>query len=188
MMKFSIAGTSIKIGVFAVIAVGFSIVIWIFMKTFHLKNQEVTSWKTRMEADCALVLTGGPGRIKMGFDLLQRGDVRKLVISGVNPKVSLEDIFSQIDTYTSVQKFNVIIENHSATTYGNMKQSLPLLNRLRCQKTLLVTSYVHMPRAYRLFEKNAGELTFVPYSIYSRHKFSGFLYEALKAVFYEIWF
>ena len=187
-MKFSITEFLIRFGTVVAIALGLSMTILVFIKTFQLKNQEVISWKVRMKADCALVLTGGPGRIKMGFNLLQRGDVRKLVISGVNPKVSLRDIFSQIDTYTSVQEFNVIIENHSATTYGNMKQSLPLLERLHCQKVLLVTSHIHMPRAYRIFKKNTRDFTFVPYSIYSRHKFSGFLYEALKSVFYEIWF
>lgn len=161
---------------------------WILYEVFLLRSLPVTSWTTSVKGDCALVLTGGPGRIRAGFDLLQRGDVRKLIISGVNPKVTIDDVFPQIDIYPGVQRFNVIIENNSRTTYGNVVHSLPLLKNLRCQKVILVTSELHMPRAKRLFKKFSNELVFEVHSVYSDQSFEDIFYEALKTVFYNLWF
>lgn len=162
--------------------------LWILFEAYGLSSQPITSWTQHAKGDCALVLTGGPGRVRAGFDLLQRGDVRKLVISGVNPNVSLDEIFPQIDIYPGVQRFNVLIENHSRTTYGNMVQSLPLLQRLRCQKVILVTSQLHMPRAKKLFQKNAQGLEFESHSVYTEQQINDIFYESMKTIFYNIWF
>lgn len=161
---------------------------WVLFEAYNLKNRDVTSWRWASKGDCALVLTGGSGRVRAGFDLLQRGDVRKLVITGVNPNVTLDEIFPQIDIYPGVQRFNVLMESHSRTTYGNMVQSLPLLKRLNCQKVILVTSQIHMPRALILFKKYSSEFEFEPHSVYAENKFGDLVYEALKKIFYAVWF
>ena len=161
---------------------------WVLFESLSLRHLPVTSWEQSTRGDCALVLTGGPGRVRAGFDLLQRGDVRKLVISGVNPNVTLEEIFPQVDLYPGVQRFNVLIENHSRTTYGNVVQSVPLLERLRCQKVILVTSQLHMPRAKKLFESYSKDFEFDVHSVYSDEDFEDLFYEALKTIFYNIWF
>jgi uncharacterized SAM-binding protein YcdF (DUF218 family) len=162
--------------------------LWILFEAYGLRNPKVSSWSQAFRGDCALVLTGGQGRVRAGFDLLQRGDVRKLVISGVNPNVTLDEIFPQIDIYPGVQRFNVLIENHSRTTYGNVVHSLPILERLRCQRVILVTSQLHMARAKKLFEKNASSLDFEAYSVYSELDLKDILNEAMKTVFYNLWF
>lgn len=165
--------------------------VWIGIDSYRLRYQKVTSWYQDSKGDCAVVLTGGPGRVREGFDLLQRGDVRKLIISGVNPDVRLLDIFPQRPFYPSVQNFNVILESHSRTTFGNQTHTLPLLEKLGCVNVLLVTSQVHMPRAHRLFTKRAegaGEFNFIKHSIYAEPTLRATLYESLKKVFYEILF
>lgn len=166
----------------------FGFVAWVLFEAIGLRNLPVTSWTQVTRGDCALVLTGGPGRVRAGFDLLQRGDVRKLIISGVNPNVTVDEIFPQIDLYPGVQRFNVLIENHSRTTYGNVVQSLPLLERLRCQKVILVTSQLHMPRAKRLFKSYSQDFEFEAHSVYAESKFNDLFYEAIKTIFYNIWF
>lgn len=163
--------------------------VWICIDSYRLRYQKVSSWYQDSKGDCAIVLTGGPGRVREGFDLLQRGDVRKLIISGVNPEVGLLDIFPQRAFYPSVQNFNVILESHSRTTFGNLNHSLPLLKKLGCVNVLLVTSQVHMPRAHRLFTKRTSdEFNFIKHSIYAEPTLRATLYESLKKVFYEILF
>ncbi len=161
---------------------------WVLFESFSLKKLPVTSWELPSRGDCALVLTGGAGRVRAGFDLLQRGDVRKLIISGVNPNVTLDEIFPQIDIYPGVQRFNVLIENHSRTTYGNVVHSVILLERLKCQKVILVTSQLHMPRAKKLFTSYTKDFEFEAHSVYAEARFKDLFYEALKTIFYNIWF
>lgn len=171
-----------------IVLLAFIFLSWIFYEAYFLRSLPVTSWTEDARGDCALALTGGHGRIRAGFDLLQRGDVRKLIISGVNPKVTVDDVFPQIDMYPGVQRFNVIIENNSRTTYGNVVHSLPLLRNLRCHKVILVTSELHMPRAKRLFEKYSKDLEFEVHSVYSDQRAQDIFYEAAKTVFYNLWF
>ncbi len=165
-----------------------SFVGWVLFEALNLNRRDVTSWTTPSKGDCAVVLTGGPGRVRAGFDLLQRGDVRKLIISGVNPNVTLDEIFPQIDIYPGVQRFNVLLENYSRTTYGNMIQSVPLLKRLSCKKVILVTSQIHMPRVLVLFSRYSNEFEFEAHSVYAENKYSDLFYEALKKIFYNVWF
>lgn len=161
---------------------------WVLIEASRLKFQPITSWTEDHKGDCAVVLTGGPGRVREGFDLLQRGDVRKLIISGVNPEVTLLDIFPQRLFYPSVQNFNVILENHSRTTFGNQSHSLPIIEKLGCTDIILVTSQIHMPRASKLFIKKSPGFNFIKHSVYAEPTLSATFYEALKKVTYEILF
>lgn len=170
----------------SIIAVG--LIFWVFFETIQLKKSQVTSWLKVIKGDCGLVLTGGPGRVRAGFDLLQRGDIRKLVISGVNPNVTLENIFPQIDLYPAVQRYDIILENRSRTTYGNAVQSAGILKTLGCQKVLVVTSQLHMPRALKVIKNFSPSIEFEPYSVYADPTQSHLMYESLKTVFYNIWF
>ena len=167
------------------------LMVWVLVDSYRLRFQKVSSWYEDPKGDCAVVLTGGPGRVREGFDLLQRGDVRKLIISGVNPEVGLLDIFPQRPFYPSVQNFNVILESHSRTTFGNYNHSMPLLEKLGCVDVLLVTSQVHMPRAYRLFTKRSKQtsnINLIKHSIYADPNLKATFTESLKKVFYEMLF
>lgn len=181
-----IKSTKLFLVLFALVLIG--LCVWILIEAYILKSIPVTSWTQQTRGDCAVVLTGGAGRVRAGFDLLQRGDVRKLIISGVNPSTTLNDMFPQIDMYPGVQRFNVLIENHSRTTYGNVVQSAPILENLGCKKVILVTSQLHMPRAKKLFEKYVKGIEFEAHSVYAEQKFNDLFYEATKTLFYNLWF
>lgn len=125
---------------------------------------EVTAWTTDHSADCAVVLTGGPHRVREGFDLLAQSRIKKLILSGVHPKATLREIFPQWPYYGLLDEENVILERRSQTTYGNIQQTVPLLEALFCKDVILITSRVHMYRAYRTFR---GKLS-LDYPIYQR--------------------
>src|SRR2546430_2773967 len=70
-----------------------SLFLWAFIREVRLvKNQPLNSWTDDVNADCAVVVTGGPNRIREGVDLLARHAVQKLIISGVHPQASFRDI------------------------------------------------------------------------------------------------
>lgn len=155
-----------------------------------LSAESITSWDQDPSADCAIVLTGGSNRVREGFDLLTRGQVKKLIISGVYSEANLREVLPLWSAYGLASEKDVILEKRSGTTYGNAQQSLALVEALRCRDVILVTSQVHMSRAYRTFR---GAFP-ADYPIYKHSVFSGrgetqFFEvgtEVLKSLFYSL--
>jgi uncharacterized SAM-binding protein YcdF (DUF218 family) len=163
-----------------------------FISEYRAVTREgVTSWSQNQIADCAVVLTGGAGRVREGFDLLSNQNVKKLIISGVNPNSRLREIMPVWSFYGSLKEDDVVLERRSETTYGNAQQSLSIVEALRCRDIILVTSRLHMHRAYRTFRGSYPENVEI-----FRHAVVSGRYEmnvmetsleALKSLFYSLW-
>lgn len=165
---------------------------WAFYKELTLiEKQRVTSWEEDQQADCAVVLTGGAGRVREGFDLLAQKRIKKLIISGVYPHATLREIFPQWPYYGSLDQRDVVLEKRSGTTYGNAQQSLPLVEALHCRDLILITSRIHMYRSLRIF--SAVFPSSIP--IYPRSIVQGsydspwpeLTMEVVKSLFYSLW-
>lgn len=157
----------------------------------RVRGFPATSWTEDHIADCAVVVTGGPGRVREGFDLLIRRSVQKLIISGVHPQAELRDIFPLWPFHPDLKEADVILEKTSQTTWGNAQQSLALVEALGCRDIVLITSRLHMYRALSTFR--ARFPSSIP--IYPRAVVPGSFqstrveisWEALKSLFYESW-
>jgi uncharacterized SAM-binding protein YcdF (DUF218 family) len=165
---------------------------WLFRREENLILAEpISAWLEDHRADCAVVLTGGAGRVREGFDLLAQGQVHKLIISGVHPRATLRDIFPQWPFYGNLRVEDVVLERRSTTTYGNALQSLPLVEAVRCRSVVLVTSHLHMRRAYRTFRGVfPQEILLLTRSVSSGSvppRSSDVAVEVLKALFYSLW-
>lgn len=126
--------------------------ILLLVETHHrLQEEGMASWQQELDADCALVLTGGPQRVREGFAVLARQQVRHLIISGVHPTTELADLTTPWDLIWGPDLNQIILEKRSTTTYGNAKQTLPLVEGLGCHKVELITSQLHMYRAFKTF-------------------------------------
>lgn len=151
----------------------------------------VQSWEKNQTCDCAVVLTGGAGRVREGFDLLANQIVKKLIISGVHNNVQLRELLPLWPFYGNINENDVVLEKRSETTYGNAQQSLAIVEALKCRDILLVTSRLHMHRAYRSFRASFPENIYIhPHSIVSgRYETSVWenSLEALKSLFYSLW-
>lgn len=162
-------------------------------KHFNTINQyPITAWVEDHQADCGVVLTGGPNRLGDAFEQLYLKRVKKLIISGVNPTTRLRDIFPEKVFYGDLDDGDIILEKRSLTTYGNAQQALPLIEALNCKDVVLITSKLHMMRAFKTFRKHFP----LDIPIYTRSTL-GRRYkphwtrvgvETLKAVFYDLWF
>lgn len=165
---------------------------WWFRHEETLITQEkVSAWVEDHRADCAVVVTGGPGRVREGFDLLTQGQVRKLIISGVHPRATLREIFPQWPFYGNLRAEDVVLERRSTTTYGNAVQSLPLVEAVRCRSVVLITSHLHMRRAFQTFRQVfPDEILLLTRSVSSGAippRSSDVTVEVLKSMFYSIW-
>lgn len=167
-------------------------VIGLFGTEFNqITETPLTSWNEDQAADCAIVLTGGPGRVREGLDLLARGSVKKLIVAGTHPKAQLREIFPMWPYFGGVDEGDIFFERRSRTTYGNAQQTLPLAEGLGCGKILLVTSRIHMHRALRTFRRTYPS----DIQLLSQPTTPGFgesevreiLFETVKSLFYQLW-
>lgn len=153
--------------------------------------QKPTEWTEPASGDCGVVLTGGPARIRAGFDLLAQGRIHKLIISGVYPGAILREIFQQISFYGPINEDDVILEKRSSTTYGNAQQSLPLAEALHCRSVVLVTSRLHMYRSFRIFRTVfPSEIKIIPRAVVAGRLEPNFFeasFETIKSLFYALW-
>lgn len=158
---------------------------------FLIQSEEMTSWTRDTEAECALVLTGGPNRIREGFALLSRKQVQRLIISGVNPTTELRDLMNPWDLIWGPDLDKITLEKRSTTTYGNAQQTLPIVEGLGCRRVALITSQLHMYRAFRTlraaFPTSIEILKHaVPPTASEVNLWETFT-ELVKTVFYSIW-
>tara|TARA_Y100000817_G_scaffold269194_1_gene226613 strand:+ start:185 stop:751 length:567 start_codon:yes stop_codon:yes gene_type:complete len=151
----------------------------------------ITSWTEDVVADCAIVLTGGPFRIREGMDLLSQGRVKKLIVSGVNPNSNLLDIFPNLPFYGTVSEDDIVLEKNSQTTYGNAQQSLQVTEVLKCRDVILITSRLHMYRSLNTFMSIfPAELQIYPRAIVAgryQPKLGSIMVETIKSLFYGLW-
>ncbi len=167
------------------------LIVWFFQEVKSIRAQPMSSWQVTRHADCGIVLTGGPGRVREGFDVLAQGLVRKLIISGVHEDVRLRELLPQKTFYGALNESNIVLEKRSGTTFGNAQQSLPFIEAFRCREVLLITSRSHIYRAMRTFRAALPPAIL----IYEHPVVSGrhlpdraeVWQEALKSMFYSFW-
>jgi len=151
----------------------------------------VDTWRSNQTADCAVVLTGGAGRVREGVDLLVRHSVRKLIVSGVNPQAEWREIFPLWPFYQDVHESDIVLERRSQTTFGNAQQSAVLAEALGCKDLLIITSVYHMFRALKVFRTELhdripvkGRAVPMGPGDWAPWEFS---LEAAKSMFYSLW-
>ena len=139
--------------------------------------------------DCAVALTGETGRIESGFLLLQKKSIKKLIISGVHKKIKLSEILRK--PFTNLDPNDIILENVSETTYGNAYQSLYVVTQLNCRNIYLITSSLHMLRAYKMFTHVFPKgFEIEPHTVNEStfYNFFKLIQETMKEIIYDIFF
>ncbi len=165
---------------------------WRFLvETRTIQRTSLDAWTRDQRADCAVVLTGGGGRVKEGVDLLARRAIRKLIISGVNPQADWREIFPNWPFYQDVLESDIVLERKSRTTFGNAQQTLAVAEALGCRDLLLITSRFHLHRALKTFRAEfddrmpvEGRAVPAPSSDIPSHEIAT---EAVKSIFYGFW-
>ncbi len=156
-----------------------------------ISNQPINSWTDDLNADCAVVLTGGSNRVREGLDLLSRGQVKKLIISGVYANAQLRDIFPLWSFYGDISEKDVVLDRRSTTTFGNAQQTLPIIEALSCRDVALVTSNFHMYRALQTFHASyPSGVQIYPFAVNPGRAESSFWEistEVVKSLFYSVW-
>ena len=128
----------------------------IFLKKIHY-NQVNFNYQT----DGIAVLTGGKGRINLGLELFNKNRNLRLIISGVDKKVSDKSIIPN----NLKNKSSITIDKDSESTYQNAKIINKWTSKYKLQNVTIITSYYHMPRSMMLMQLLTPTINFYAYPV-----------------------
>ena len=107
--------------------------------------------------DAIVVLTGGSGRLDRGFELIQRGRARQMLISGVARTVRPEELAVHYRVAPRLFACCITLGREAFDTRSNADEVARWLQRRRFRSIRLVTNDLHMPRARYEIRKRTGE-------------------------------
>jgi len=99
-------------------------------------------------ADGIVALTGGSAvRLRMATGLLEAGEGRRLLLSGVNPAATRGQIWTVTRAAKPLFDCCVDLDFTAANTIGNARETARWVRAMGYHSLILVTADYHMPRA-----------------------------------------
>jgi uncharacterized SAM-binding protein YcdF (DUF218 family) len=99
-------------------------------------------------ADGIVALTGGSAvRLKTATDLLEEGDGQRLLLSGVDRKVTRRDLWGVTGAAKPLFDCCVDLGFEAANTMGNARETADWAKSMHYESLILVTADFHTPRA-----------------------------------------
>ena len=98
------------------------------------------------EIEGIIVLTGDKFRISEGLKILNSEIGYKLLISGVNKEISIEEIKKEFPKYEQLFNCCIELENISTNTFENIREIFFWKKNNNIKNILLITSDYHLPR------------------------------------------
>lgn len=118
--------------------------------------------------DGIVVWTGpGGGRLERAGELLDGGYGERLLVSGVNTSLSLEQVTELASISADAADCCVDIDYAALDTRGNARETARWVEALSYQHILLVTSAYHMPRAQLEIAQQKPSLQITPVAVRS---------------------
>ncbi len=109
--------------------------------------------------DGIVVLTGGPGRLSRGFELIERGTGDRLLISGVAEMVRPEELAVEYDVPLELIRSRVDLGHRATDTRTNGEEVAEWVRRHNMGSIRLVTNDWHMRRARKEISWRLGSGT-----------------------------
>jgi len=138
------------------------------------------------KTDAIVVLTGAPGRIDRGLDLMHAKSARRMLVSGVGREVRPRELAAQ---YNEGKLFGCCVDLgwQAVDTKSNAEETAEWV-RVHDYKTVrLVTSDWHMPRArLELAHQLGGDVTVTGDAVRSSPRFFTLLREYHKYLFRSV--
>lgn len=99
------------------------------------------------KTDAVVVLTGGPGRIDRGLEILEKGDARRMLISGVDLDVKPAELAAQYRRPEKLFSCCIDLGFRAVDTRSNGLETARWVARNKVKTLRLVTHDWHMRRA-----------------------------------------
>lgn len=119
--------------------------------------------------DAIIVLTGGSLRLEKGFELLSAKLADKLLISGVDKGVHLQEVLGVAGLAPAELECCVTLGYMAEDTGSNAIESAVWIRMNDVRSVRLVTSSYHMPRSLLEFRLTAPGVTIIPHPVFPEH-------------------
>ncbi len=115
--------------------------------------------------DAIVVFTGGVSRISKALELLEAGDGKRLLISGVNPATTVDSILRKNGNQSSQSRCCIDIDKRAQDTIGNAIEVNKWIARHKFKSLLIVTSNYHMPRSIMETSRKLPDTQLIPVAV-----------------------
>lgn len=149
---------------------GFVILLAIWLLGFLLFAHDVGTIaegdvKKAGHADGIVVLTGGAERIPAGAALLKAGAAPRLLISGVDPRASIDRYFGDAPPPATLRECCITLGSYAADTPGNAREAAAWARKYAVKSLYVVTANYHMRRALLEFSLALPEAKLAPFAV-----------------------
>lgn len=136
-------------------------VVWLFGLFVFIERIPQFAADTRT-TDAVVVLTGGPGRIEHGAQLLTEGKAAQMLISGVGTDVRPRDLLSPEQVPDALLDCCVTLGRAARNTHENAIETAGWAASRNVSSIRLVTADFHMPRSVLEFEAGLQGFEILP--------------------------
>ncbi|MET1416177.1 YdcF family protein [Roseibium sp. HPY-6] len=119
-------------------------------------------------ADAIVVLTGGQARVNEAVRLLEEGHANRLLISGVHPGTTREQLAAVTASDMPLEKASVDLDRVALNTAGNATETASWVQKNGFRSLLVVTSAYHLPRAKAELSDVLPDVDLIAYPVFSK--------------------
>ncbi|GAB2186524.1 YdcF family protein [Roseibium sp. LAB1] len=119
-------------------------------------------------ADAIVVLTGGHARVNEAIRLLEEGRANRLLISGVHPGTTREQLAAVTASTMPLEKNSVDLDRVALNTAGNAVETANWVKKNGFSSLLVVTSAYHLPRAKVELAGALPNVALIAYPVFSK--------------------
>ncbi len=112
-----------------------------------------------------VIFTGSKARILEGFQLLHTYPNSRLLISGVNPQTTLDELIEAAAPPHTPEKARITMGYGALDTVGNAQETADWTRKFNIQRIVLVTSNDHMLRSLLELKHAAPLLAVTPHAV-----------------------
>jgi len=148
--------TGLTVAVVAAAVVGFVV---------FLRQLPATETKPAHDADGIVVLTGGSSRVSDAMELLSVGYGKRLLISGVHPLSSAQEIQRTLPDSQPLLGCCVDLDHSAINTRSNATGTRRWVEARGFRSLIVVTSNYHMPRAIVELSHAMPDVALIPFPV-----------------------
>ena len=165
---------------FCLILIG---IVWLVGLTAFITTLPAPATATSARSEAVIVYTGGGGaRITAGMTLLADGNVERLLISGVHPDISREQVAEFWVGEPALFDCCVDLGWEARSTTGNADEAAQWARKHDIKRIILVTSDFHMPRALTETRITMPDAEITPHAVAS-----GYLDDEGRPISFSAW-
>ena len=154
---------------YSIILLGVLLVAWTFGLVFFVTTiidfTEPSITTAMKPTEAIVVLTGGSDRLSTGLELLTAGKGQKLLVSGVHPGSTLDQLLAKQAVPKDLRTCCIILGRTATDTIGNAAETTSWMRVEQFHSLRLVTAHYHMPRSLLIFREALPGIEIVPHPV-----------------------